>query len=103
MPSKAGYCVQSQLTSLSRIKEPGTVSYLFPTSWVIAMCFFSGNGFESFRFWELVNANMGSGDPGNQYGITKHGSSYYGKPFVAKFSQAENLFNLIFHAYYNLI
>ena len=69
----------------------------------IAMCFFSGNCFESFRFWEILNANVGSGDPGNQYCIKIHGSSYYGKLFLQTFNQAENIFNLIFHAYNKLI
>jgi len=52
MQSKAGYCVQSQLTNLSCIKKPRTnsswkhqilkarpVSYLFPSSWILRCVF----------------------------------------------------------------
>ena len=58
--SKAGDCVQSQLTNISRIKEPRTdspwkrqilkarsVSYLFPSSWVL-WCVFRGKFFGRF-------------------------------------------------------
>ena len=61
LQSKAGDCVESQLTNLSLIKEPrtdspskrqillGQVSFLsLPLVIGIVMCFFVGNVFESF-------------------------------------------------------
>ena len=100
--SKAGDCLQFQLTNLSRIKESRTdspwkrqilkarsVSCLFPRHRYCDV-FFVGKCIESFWFWAIrcalrnlasmttcrvVNANMDSRDPGNQYYMTKHGSS----------------------------
>ena len=68
MRSKAVYCVQSQLTNLSLIKEPRIdspwkrqilkarwVSYLFLLSWVLR-CVSCGKCFERFRFRAIWRA-----------------------------------------------
>ena len=97
--SKAGDCVQSRLTILSRTDERRTdsplkrqffkaaqVYHLFASSRVLyGDALFEGIILESFRFWAIlrsmttccaVNVNMDSGDTGNQYCMTKYGSSY---------------------------
>ena len=54
------------------------VSYDLPSSWVLR-CVFVGNFFESFRFWATWPALRNLDDyalSGNQYCMTKHGSSY---------------------------
>ena len=85
-----------QLTNLSRVKQQRTDSYLFPSSYNrYCDVFFVGNVFESFWFWaiRLALRNLDNyvlcgesehglvlGDPGNEYWITKHGSSYSSYP-----------------------
>ena len=66
-----------------------SVSYLFPSSWILPCAFFGKVFFKVFSSGQsdvrsgtsmtmccVVNANMDSGDPGNQYCMKKHGSSY---------------------------
>ena len=101
--SKAGDCVQSQLTNLFRIKEPRTrvtrhesakslrpgQSLIFSPRHghcvVFCVNFFLkvfGSGQSDVRSETsmttccVLNANMDSGEPSSQNCMTKHGSSY---------------------------
>ena len=86
--------MQSQLTNISHIKEPRTDS-LWERHGAIGMVgLLSLPLVMGIAMWEIgsgqsdvhsgnsmttccvVNANMDSGEPGSQYCMTKHGSSY---------------------------
>ena len=85
--SKAGYCGQTRLESATSLR-PGKPFISSPRHEYYDV-FLVGKFFQGFGSGQsnvhsetsmttccVVNANMDSGDPGNQYSMTKHGSSY---------------------------
>ena len=80
-----------------------SVSYLFPSSWILRCAFCGKVFFKVFSSGQsdvrsgtsmttccVVNANMDSGDPGNQYCMKKHGSSYPQIVYWLRFSGVWN-------------